>query len=63
MNTYNPKYYNKDLQREAIKWWATLSINEMKALENKYKTIYGIATNSEIAEIMELLMAAKILVL
>lgn len=36
---------------EANKWWRSLSINEMKALEQKYKTIYGIATPSEIQEI------------
>ena len=32
-------------------WWRSLSINEMKEFEKKYKTIYGVALPSEIQKI------------
>ena len=37
----------------ALKWWRSLSINEMKSFERKYKSIYDMASVSEIAAIHE----------
>jgi hypothetical protein len=48
-----PKYYNRDFQSVAMKWWRSLSINEQKAFEKKHGTIYGRAIRSEIAEIFD----------
>ena len=49
----NPLYYNKAFQAEALKWWGTLSINEMKAFEDKYHAIHRPATPGTIAEIYD----------
>lgn len=51
---YNPRHYDKKFQNSAYNWWCSLSINEMKSLENKYNTIYGAAMPSEIAAIYEI---------
>lgn len=56
---YNPKHYNKAFQAEALQWWRTLSINEMKALEAKHQVIYRPAPRSEIAAIYDLEMLAN----
>lgn len=47
----NEKYYNKDFQSKALKWWRTLSINEQKAFEKKLPIMGDNARHSEIAEI------------
>lgn len=39
------------MNKEAHAWWRSLSINEMKAFEKKHKTIFGMATASEIVAI------------
>ena len=50
----NPKhYFDKEFRAEALKWWRTLSTNQQKAFEKKYKTIYGAAMRHEIAEIYD----------
>jgi len=49
---YNPKHYQKEFQAVALKWWShTLSINEQKRFEQKYKIIYDMAIPSEITAI------------
>ncbi len=49
----NLKHYQKDFQAEAIAWWRTLSINEMKAYEKANGIVGRMARNSEIAEIYD----------
>lgn len=50
----NLKYYHdKDFQAEAARWWRSLSINEMKAFENKYKVVYRPALPQDVAEIYD----------
>ena len=49
----NMKYYQKEFQAEALRWWRTLSINEMKAFEKQYKIVGYRALRSEIAEIYD----------
>ena len=53
MIVYNPKYYDKKVQANALNWWSTLSINEQKAFETKHGTIYGRVMNSEVAAIYD----------
>lgn len=58
MIKYNSKNYDQVFQSEAIKWWRTLSINQMKEFERKYQT-FGMATLSEIANIYNLEILSK----
>jgi hypothetical protein len=48
------QHYLKEVQDLACRWWSSLSINEMKALEKKHGTIFGRAMPQEIAAIHEL---------
>jgi hypothetical protein len=54
MIKYNPKHYLEASQTAAHRWWSSLSINEMKALEQKAGIIYARAMPSEIAAIHEM---------
>lgn len=50
-------HYQKDFQRKALQWWSSLSINEMRALEQKHNAIRlsgGPTLRSEIARMWEL---------
>ena len=53
MKTVNLKHYQKDFQSAALRWWSTLSINEMKAFERAHGIVGRMARKSEIAAIYD----------